>query len=90
MPPLVIPALVASTVISTAISIASAAGAFDPDVPDFPEPPLPPDETAAAKARHDAVRVSQAFDSRRRASGLIGGGTDEDFSPKVGNATILG
>jgi len=88
MPPLVIPALLLSTVVSTGISIASAAGAFTPDAPELPDPPLPPDEAAAARAAHEQVRVSQSF-NRRRAT-VIGAGSDESFNPTVGQSTILG
>lgn len=88
MPPLIIPALVVSTVASTAISIASAAGAFTPGAPKIPEAPLPPDETEAAKARREELRVGQSFNRRRTT--VIGAGSDEEFSPSVGNATILG
>ena len=84
MPPLVIPALVVSTVVSTGLSIASAAGAFDPDVPELPEAPLPPDTVGAAKARRETLRTS------RRRQTVIGGQGVDEFDPAVARATILG
>ncbi len=88
MPPLVIPALVVSTVVSTGLAVASAAGAFDPSPVPLPEPPDTPSRGEifeGNRLRRQGVVQAQQF---RRT--VMAGASTAPFEPSVGNATILG
>jgi len=86
MPPLLIPALVVSTVVSTGISIASAAGAFDPPAPPLPEEIIAPKVPTASDPEVKAARRERVKAQRRTA--IFGQG--EEFTPTVGGSTVLG
>ena len=87
MPHLLIPLIVVSTAVSTGIAIAGAAGAFDPDPIQFPEPPdLLKADPEVARQRHAELVRARA----RRSSTILSRVSDEEFSPKVGQSTVLG
>lgn len=90
MPQLLIPEIIiASTVISTGISIASAAGAFAPDVPDLPPPPEVPGRDDPQVLRDRRAERLRASKLNLRAT-TLSKGTETTASADVGNATVLG
>ena len=84
MPQLLIPALIASTVISTIVS--ATAGGGPPDIPEPPDPLSKADPEIARQRRAELIRAQ----GRNRRATELSGTSDESFTPQVGQSTVLG
>ena len=69
------------------LTFASAAGAFDPEIPDTPAPPDPPNEAQAEEARRRTLLTSSG---RGRADTLLTSLNELESTPRVQKATLLG